>query len=210
MRAALVASVLVAALGLLQSAPASAGPLQQRELVLTVAVKGNGHVTSNDGQIDCPSDCQGSYFFDGEGDPPTVTLTADPDTDWKFVEWSGDCSGHDEQCTVVMDVDRDVTATFARGELVLTVNVKGEGTVTSDDEQINCPSDCEGFYFFSERGPPTVTLTEHPAPGWKFEGWGGDCSGHDQHCTVVMDDNHRVTATFEQERPPATRRRPRR
>jgi hypothetical protein len=42
--------------------------------------------------------------------------------------------------------------------LVLTVNVKGEGTVTSDDEQINCPSDCEGFYFFSERGPPTVTL----------------------------------------------------
>jgi uncharacterized membrane protein len=105
MRAALVASVLVAALGLLQSAPASAGPLQQRELVLTVAVKGNGHVTSNDGQIDCPSDCQGSYFFDGEGDPPTVTLTADPDTDWKFVEWSGDCSGHDEQCTVVMDVD---------------------------------------------------------------------------------------------------------
>jgi Domain of unknown function (DUF4214)/Divergent InlB B-repeat domain len=205
MRAALVASVLVAALGLLLSAPASAGPLQQREFLLAVAVMGNGHVTSNDGEIDCPSDCEGSYVFDGEGAPPTVTLTADPDTDWTFVEWSGDCSGHDEQCTVVMDDNRDVTATFAR-ELVLTVAVKGNGHVTSNDGQIDCPSDCEGFYVFDGEGnPPTVTLTADPDSDWTFVEWSGDCSGHDEQCTVVMDDNREVTATFarEKERPPS-------
>jgi uncharacterized repeat protein (TIGR02543 family) len=190
MRAAPVAVVL-AVLAFLLGAPASAGPLQQRATVLQVAVVGQGHVTSDDGQIACPPDCTGTYPLVEV--IPTVTLTADPDAGWTFTGWSGDCAGTG-QCVVVMDENHSVTATFAPETRDLTVEVKGEGTVTSDDGRIACPPDCTGTYSLGE-GVPTVTLTADPDAGSTFTGWSGDCTGTGE-CVVVMDENHSVTATF--------------
>jgi uncharacterized repeat protein (TIGR02543 family) len=189
MRAAPIALVL-AALALLLGAPASAGPTQSGD-VLTVTVVGNGHVTSDDGQIECPTDCTAEYFEGG-----TVTLSATPDSGWFFAGWSGDCSGTGS-CVVDMGTgDHSVTATFEPVTTHLTVAVVGQGHVTSDDEQIDCPSDCMGTYFpFSVI--PTPTLTADPDPGWIFVGWSGDCSGTGD-CTVSMDEDRSVTATFEQ------------
>jgi List-Bact-rpt repeat protein/uncharacterized protein DUF4214 len=202
MRAAPLALVL-AALALLLGAPASAGPTQSEGAVLTVTVAGNGHVTSNDGQIDCPSDCTATYF---EGE--TVTLSASAGSGWFFAGWSGDCSGTGG-CTVDMDTgDHSVTATFEPEETTKTLTVqvdKGEGTVTSDDDQIDCPPDCTATYSFGEGGAPKVKLTPHPAEGWVFAGWNHDCAG-DGSCEVVMNQNHFVTARFDRqsERPPPT------
>ncbi|MFP4002117.1 MAG: InlB B-repeat-containing protein, partial [Thermoplasmata archaeon] len=44
-----------------------------------------------------------------------VTLTADPDSDWAFVEWSGDVPEGDEEndaLTVTIDEDKQITAVF--------------------------------------------------------------------------------------------------
>jgi beta-lactam-binding protein with PASTA domain len=46
-----------------------------------------------------------------------------------------------------------------------------------------------------------VTLTAAPAAGSRFGGWGGACSGTES-CTVTIDQDRAVTATFNQVLPP--------
>lgn len=52
-----------------------------------------------------------------EPDPPSYygtndTLTAIPDSGYQFVEWSGDLTGSDNPAVLLMDYDKNVTATF--------------------------------------------------------------------------------------------------
>ncbi len=45
-----------------------------------------------------------------------VTLTATPDEDWEFVEWTGDYESEEEEITVTMDDDKTITAVFEEEE----------------------------------------------------------------------------------------------
>ena len=67
---------------------------------------GSGKVTSSPDGIDCGSDCSEPYV---EG--TAVTLVANAYNGY-FQGWSGSCSGTKETCTVTMDKDKTVTATF--------------------------------------------------------------------------------------------------
>src|SRR5262245_54564528 len=127
MRLPLLVVAFLAALTL--AVPAAVG--QSEGPVLTVKVHGDGHVTSDDDQINCPDACTATY--DGE----TVTLTAHPDSGNTFAGWSGDCDGT-STCVLEMDVSHDVKATFepsCEGDCgdgnELTVEVDGEGHVTA-------------------------------------------------------------------------------
>lgn len=74
----------------------------------------------------------------------------------------------------------------------LTVQVEGSGTVTSNPAGINCVPDCSDDFITGTQ----VELTAVPAPGFEFTGWsGGGCSGIDT-CTVTMNSDVQVTATF--------------
>jgi hypothetical protein len=76
-------------------------------------------------------------------------------------------------------------------KLTLTLNGAGSGTVTSPARNLECGSSCSATF-------PTgtsVVLSAHASPGSKFAGWSGDCSGKGT-CTVTMDGDHSVTATF--------------
>jgi PKD repeat protein len=74
----------------------------------------------------------------------------------------------------------------------LTINKTGNGTVTSLPIGIDCGSDCAETYSMST----AVTLTALPNAGSRFTGWsGGGCSGTGD-CTVTMDTNKTITATF--------------
>ncbi|MDQ3871809.1 MAG: hypothetical protein M3301_09375, partial [Chloroflexota bacterium] len=42
----------------------------------------------------------------------------------------------------------------------------------------------------------SVTITATPERGSSFEGWGGDCSGLEASCTLVMDAHRSISATF--------------
>jgi uncharacterized repeat protein (TIGR01451 family)/uncharacterized repeat protein (TIGR02543 family) len=80
--------------------------------LLTVQRLGNGRgsVASNPAGIACGRDCTEVY---GEG--ATVVLRARPRAGTSFTGWGGDCAaaGTDPTCTLVMDTDKTVTATFA-------------------------------------------------------------------------------------------------
>ncbi|MHA2647799.1 MAG: choice-of-anchor J domain-containing protein [bacterium JZ-2024 1] len=75
---------------------------------LNVTVTGGGTVTSSPAGINCPGDCTEIY------DTGTnVTLTATPDVDFQFENWSGDCSGNNPVITITMDTSKTCTANFS-------------------------------------------------------------------------------------------------
>ncbi len=115
-----------------------------------------------------------------------VTLTAVPDEGWYFVEWTSDAEGTEEDITIIMDDDKEVTAHFAMREYTLTVHVEGEGLVEIDPEQ-------EQYEHGTE-----VNLTAIPEDSWYFAEWTGDVEGTEEEITVVMHDDKEITAVFEE------------
>lgn len=153
---------------------------------------GSGTITSADGGINCGSTCSHSYLQGA-----AVTLTATPDSGSTFAGWSGGgCSGI-SPCTVTMNSDQTVTATFNQSPHTLTVEKSGtgSGTVTSSPAGIDCGSSCSTSSSSFAAGT-AVTLTATPDSGSAFAGWsGGGCSGTGP-CTVTMSSDQTVTATF--------------
>lgn len=81
------------------------GPVTIRGLTVSLSSP-DGVVTSSPAGIACGGTCSANF------DPGTaVTLTATPDLGAVFTGWGGACSGT-APCTVTMDADRSVTATF--------------------------------------------------------------------------------------------------
>ncbi|MCX7114121.1 MAG: hypothetical protein NTX45_29435 [Proteobacteria bacterium] len=69
----------------------------------------------------------------------------------------------------------------------------GTGRVISDVDGIDCGATC-GANFTSWT---PVKLTAIPISGYQFSGWGGDCWGRGNSCTLTMDAAKTVTANFE-------------
>jgi len=99
-------------------------------------------------------------------------------------------------------VEAESFANFITTEMfTLTVDKEGDGngTVVSDPEGIDCGSDCDSDNadFEEESG---VILAATAADGSVFDGWSGDipaaCEDSTDPCTLTMDTDKNVTATF--------------
>ncbi|HDH10830.1 MAG TPA: 6-bladed beta-propeller [Nitrospirae bacterium] len=76
-------------------------------LTITKTGSGSGTVTSSPAGIDCGTDCTETYDED-----TVVTLSAIPDAGSYFTGWTGGgCSGSGD-CTVTINADTEITATF--------------------------------------------------------------------------------------------------
>jgi uncharacterized repeat protein (TIGR02543 family) len=141
---------------------------------LTTTVTGNGKVTLNP---------DGGKYDEGT----SVELTANPDEGSQFDGWGEDGSGQSNPLTIVMNDDKNVTATFSEipaTKFNLTTTVTGNGKVALNPDG--------GKY---DEGT-SVELTANPDEGSQFDGWGEDGSGQSNSFTIVMNDNKNVTATF--------------
>ncbi|MFH1111890.1 MAG: InlB B-repeat-containing protein, partial [Patescibacteria group bacterium] len=162
---------------------------------------GLGVVESNEGGIDCGTDCTESYQ-----ENKTVDLLVIETIGSKFIKWSGDTAcGTANPCQVTMNASKNITAQFDLRPYLLAVYIDvegftvGGGTVTSNPDGINCgisliTNDCLEDYTYGQ----TITLTPSPKTGYKFIGWESNqvnCGGKST-CTLVMNKDITITAVF--------------
>ena len=159
--------------------------------------KGNGTITSNDGNITCGDTCMYT-FFGGT----TVTLSATASEGSSFIGWKPDalaCTGTDP-CTVTVNKAKTVQGVFVGDYALKVVNKSkkgGTGTVTSTPIGINCTTgsttDCTALYGYVE----SVTLSASADIGSVFVGWSPAklCPGVDV-CVLPMDKKRTLKAVF--------------
>ena len=152
---------------------------------------GGGNVVLQPTGRKCTDDCV-EYLKDGA----SVTLTAGADGNYRFNGWSGACEGQQgNKCTVVMDSNKTVSVKFERTRYQLIVNLEGtgSGTVTTNLPGINCGSTCSAWF-----APGTaISLTAVGASDSTFMGWGGICAGSTLNCSVTVNADNTITATFQ-------------
>jgi hypothetical protein len=106
---------------------------------LTVIVEGDGTVTSDRGNISCPSVCDESYKKNS-----TVVLTATADHNSSFLGWNGngDCAGTQLTCELKMDAPKNVTARFDTAAVTFPAPVLQTGQTLCVGQP--GPIDCAG------------------------------------------------------------------
>ena len=143
-------------------------------------------MTSAPQGVECPSVC--SAEFDRGS---SVRLEARPTGSLTFLGWTGACSGRSPSCTVTMDGDKRVNASFGQSTFKLAVSIRGPGRVVSSPRRIACVSRCTASFNRGTR----VVLRAQPGKGATFAGWGGACNGS-RTCTVSMNADRLVKARF--------------
>lgn len=124
----------------------------------------------------------------------TATLTATPNAGYKFIGWGGDCAGKPATCALAMSADKTVSATFASTTNPIAVTIVGSGGyvgVNLGDK--TCLSSCTVMATSST----DVRATAGTQPNNRFVGWGGDCAGKPNPCSLDMTSPKAITATFE-------------
>ena len=119
----------------------------------------------------------GTYY-----DGTKVTITATPNTGYKFTQWS-DGNTSDTR-TITITKDQTLTATFEKQTYTLTLyaNYSSYGIVTGG-----------GTYEYGEE----VTITATPKTGYKFKQWSDGNTSDTRTITITKDQT--LTATFEKQ-----------
>ena len=168
---------------------------------LTVSVSGGGGVASADKFFSCPNKCYAVY-----APGATVTLTAKANSGSTFATWGGLCAGNAATCTVAVNAESAVTATFVPvvgggggggggggvAAYALSLSFGNVGTVSSNPAGISCSASCAANF----AAGTAVTLTATAPAGLAFTGWSGACVGVQNTCTVTMSKSLSVKANF--------------
>jgi hypothetical protein len=158
---------------------------------LTVTKTGEGTISATESNCNpTATECKGAYYA---GDQATLTATFA--TGFKFVNWSGDCSGTDSSVTVTMDKDKSCTANFVKTFELTTTSKTAEGTISATSATgIDCNTNCTKIY---DTGT-SVVLTAMPVTGFRFDSWSEaeGCDGKISPVTVTMDKDKTCMANF--------------
>jgi uncharacterized repeat protein (TIGR02543 family) len=137
-------------------------------------------VTSGSGTI---SPASGTQYDSGA----TASLTATPAANYVFSSWGGDASGTLATTTVVMNADKNVTASFALVKRILTLTIApvSSGTVVP----------ASGTSYDHGSG---VKLTATPATGYVFDKWtyNSNIISTNDTVTITMDADKTIAANF--------------
>jgi len=140
------------------------------------------------------------------GTPITLTAATTPPAD--FGGWSGGCTGTAATCELVVDGPKSVGAMFTprysiNVRLVADISCSPapDGTIDSDFGGLACwmtsgTTDPRSTCSIAVPAGRTVTLTAYPGTQSLFGGWADDCTGTNTSCTLVLDRDRTVTATF--------------
>ena len=115
-----------------------------------------------------------------------VQLTAVPDEEYLFSDWTGDLESSENPATITIDGPKTVTATFLRTfELTTIIEPEGAGTITPD----------QGRYVRDV----SLEVEAIAEPGWEFINWEGDFTGSVNPFNLTMNGNKTLVANFERQ-----------
>lgn len=143
-------------------------PLQQLRLL----TQGKGTIQTAIHQ--CQGECVLHY-----PEQTAITLTALPQTGFRFTGWQRDCGGQTNTTMMVLDHAKTCVSRFEPlppMHYVLSVEKTGQGQVRSIPAGIDCAPLCSAE--FSPQS--TLTLEAIPAEGFHVLGFEGDCNAQGQ------------------------------
>ena len=119
-----------------------------------------------------------------------VKLLATPSPEYLFKEWSGGYTGTTNPASIIMDVDKTITAVFEKREYPLSLTIVGSGTVK--EEIIKMATAATNY-----KSGTTVRLTPQPSAGFQFKKWSGDDTTSKSPLDIVVSKPINLTCTFE-------------
>ena len=146
-------------------------------------------VTATDGgTVSSPG---GSY---NEGS--SVTITATPNSEYLFENWSNGST--ENPITITVNQNISLTANFVNRKYPLTINIQGEGTVREEIVSSAKSSDPTEY-----NSGTTVRLTAVPSDGWEFSSWSGDIESSNSTITTLINEPKNINLTFSEIIPPS-------
>jgi hypothetical protein len=172
--------------------PVVTPPPEPKYYNLQVNITGKGSFDSDMIGIPClPKKANCTAYREGW----TVELTPEPDQGYQFKSWSGDCSRSGK---VEMDERKTCQLTFEKlptFQLVTQKSGKGSGTISSEDNAINCGSTCRASYTADQTTILNATVNDDKTV---FTGWACVDGRQTTEPTleIAMSQNRTCTATF--------------
>jgi len=174
-------------------------PVVKYTVSVTKSGDGKGEVQAEDLGLKCGALCQYDYPSGSK-----VKLIAFPLQKHYLKEWTGDCSGTNQNVTITVDKAKNCTAIFMPEQAPpppppvvfnVVVTKTGMGDVKTADNSIDCGATCQHGYTANSN----VNLTATPVAGHLFKEWGGDCTGNNPVITLTVDKAKNCAATFAQQ-----------
>lgn len=117
----------------------------------------------------------------------SVTITAIPDSEYLFTNWSNGAT--DNPLTLTINNDISISAVFEKRQYPLSIYISGQGSVS---ETIITSSKTPTDY---DAGS-LVRLTANPSSGWMFSNWSGSVSSTTNPIELTINETKNVTVTF--------------
>ena len=156
---------------------------------LTATKEGTGSGSLSASGLSCNGNtCTGTYNCG-----TTITITATADTGSHFESWSGCDSTSNNLCVVSMAGNKSVSVTFTLNTHTLTATKAGTGSGSLSAPGLSCNGNtCTGTYNYNE----TVHITATADTGSVFGSWSGCDSVNGNVCTILINGDKSVNATF--------------
>jgi len=118
----------------------------------------------------------------------SVSVTATPESEYVFVNWSNGST--DNPLSVTVNSNQTITANFEKRKYPLTITIQGEGTVR--EEVISYGKSTPTEY----NSGTVVRLTAEPTGDWVFEEWTGSETETTSEITITLDEPKTVNVRF--------------
>ena len=116
----------------------------------------------------------------------TVSVTATPEGEYLFKDWSDGNTNATRTLTVSSNIN--LTANFEKRKYPLTINIEGEGEVIEEIVNASRTTDYDSG--------TTVKLTAVPSEGWEFVGWTGAIASAELEIEILVSEAKTISATF--------------
>ena len=124
------------------------------------------------------------YYAEGTN----LSVIAEPNSEYEFVNWTGDVESSSNSINILMDSDKSITANFIKKKYELKIEVEGKGSVF---QEIIKPGIADEY-----NSGTILKLTALPVDGWVFVEWQGDIQDENNPIEVTIDKPITIKAVF--------------